>query len=176
MISLETYADASLPSFSYVASHLNLNFTLKINFSNSLVRSLAALTIACIYAHRHVCMKTQTREWLAPHWHRESGILFHLHNLFSPAGNRDLEDLYSFDPVTMAWTTIVASSIYLRPLLGYPFESGSDDGRPIPRSFHGFTSAGGKLYVHGGESNRGVCVPVCVCVCVCVCASKSSKN
>ncbi len=46
-----------------------------------------------------------------------------------------LDDLYSFDPATMVWTMLLAAGSV----------------RPSARSFHGFTSAGGKLYVHGGQ-------------------------
>ncbi len=46
----------------------------------------------------------------------------------------DLGDLHSFDTATMTWTLLSAG--------GFPFA----------RSNHGFTSAGGKLYVHGGTS------------------------
>ncbi len=47
-----------------------------------------------------------------------------------------LDDLHSFDPATMAWTLLSAAA----------------DSAPAPsaRYWHGFTSAGGKLYVHGG--------------------------
>jgi hypothetical protein len=47
-----------------------------------------------------------------------------------------LSDLYSFDPGTMTWTLL----------------SGTKGQRPTARSNHGFTSVGGKLYVHGGVS------------------------
>ncbi len=50
-----------------------------------------------------------------------------------PAGF--LDDLHVFDPATMTWT-----------LLSVAY----DAGRPSARSGHGFTSAGGRLYVHGG--------------------------
>ena len=46
-----------------------------------------------------------------------------------------LDDLYSFDPVTMVWTLFAA------------FE---DSARPSARFLHGFTSTADKLYVHGG--------------------------
>ncbi len=46
-----------------------------------------------------------------------------------------LDDLYAFDPATMTWTLLSAAG---------------GDGRPSARSGHGFTSAGGLLYVHGG--------------------------
>ncbi len=47
-----------------------------------------------------------------------------------------LDDLYSFDPGSRIWTLLAATS----------------GQRPTPRFFHGFTSAGGALYVHGGRS------------------------
>ncbi len=43
-------------------------------------------------------------------------------------------DLHSFDPVNMSWTQLSSTN-------GDP---------PSWRMFHGFTSLGGKLYVHGG--------------------------
>ncbi len=46
-----------------------------------------------------------------------------------------LDDLHSFDPATMTWTLLSAAN---------------DTRRPSARSGHGFTSAGGLLYVHGG--------------------------
>ena len=46
------------------------------------------------------------------------------------------DDLYSFDPVSMIWTRLTAVN---------------DNTRPSARDRHGFTSAGGKLYVHGGN-------------------------
>jgi hypothetical protein len=46
-----------------------------------------------------------------------------------------IDDLHSFDPATMTWTLLSAAN---------------DTGRPSARFSHGFTSAGGRLYVHGG--------------------------
>jgi hypothetical protein len=54
------------------------------------------------------------------------------------AGN--LDDLYAFDPATMTWTNLSAAD---------------DAGRPSARFGHGFTSAGGLLYVHGGYGITG---------------------
>ena len=51
------------------------------------------------------------------------------------ASNILLSDLHSFDPVAMAWTDLST------PVNGIV---------PIARESHGFTSADGKLYVHGG--------------------------
>jgi hypothetical protein len=48
-----------------------------------------------------------------------------------------LDDLHSFDPVTMAWTPLPAV------------------GSPSARYAQGFTSAEGKLYVHGGYNDYG---------------------
>ncbi len=45
------------------------------------------------------------------------------------------DDLHAFDPATMTWTLLSAAD---------------DAGRPSARYAHGFTSAGGLLYVHGG--------------------------
>ena len=53
----------------------------------------------------------------------------------SRAGTTDLGDLHVYDPVAMAWTDLSAAA------------SGTP---PSPRAGHGFTAAGGKLYVHGG--------------------------
>jgi hypothetical protein len=49
------------------------------------------------------------------------------------------DDLYSFDPGSMTWTLLLSA----------------DGTRPAARYSHGFTSAGGKLYVHGGYGRRG---------------------
>ncbi len=46
-----------------------------------------------------------------------------------------LVDIHSFDPANMTWTRLSAAD---------------DASRPSARAGHGFTSAGGKLYVHGG--------------------------
>jgi hypothetical protein len=51
-----------------------------------------------------------------------------------------LDDLHVFDTTAMNWTRL---SFAL------------DAPRPPARRFHGFTSAGSKLYVHGGESYAG---------------------
>jgi hypothetical protein len=48
-----------------------------------------------------------------------------------------LSDLYSFDLDTMAWSPLVMTD--------------STGIWPSSRAGHGFTSAGGKLYVHGGH-------------------------
>jgi len=56
-----------------------------------------------------------------------------------PAGD-SFQDLHVFDPATMAWTDLSAAT------------SGTP---PSARGGHGFTSAGGKLYVHGGYINLG---------------------
>jgi hypothetical protein len=47
-----------------------------------------------------------------------------------------LDDLHSFDPTNMTWTLLSAAD---------------DADRPSARNSHGFTSAGGLLYVHGGR-------------------------
>jgi hypothetical protein len=52
-------------------------------------------------------------------------------------------DLHVYDPVSKSWN--------LLPPLPAP-ERGSYAGRPSFRDEFGFTSAGGKLYVHGGWS------------------------
>jgi hypothetical protein len=49
-------------------------------------------------------------------------------------------DLHVYDPAAGAWTDLSAA------LSGTP---------PSPRYIHGFTSAGGKLYVHGGVGFGG---------------------
>jgi hypothetical protein len=70
--------------------------------------------------------------------------LTHVSPLPSPlsAGRLDessLDDLHSFDPATMTWTLLSAAD---------------DAGRPSARANHGFTSAGGLLYVHGGRTQN----------------------
>ena len=47
------------------------------------------------------------------------------------------DDLYSFDPAAMKWTRL---------------STNNDTQRPSGRYRHGFTGAGGRLYVHGGQS------------------------
>ena len=51
-----------------------------------------------------------------------------------------LGDLHVYDPVAMTWTNISAAA------------SGE---HPSPRGTHGFTAAGGLLYVFGGLSEQG---------------------
>jgi hypothetical protein len=46
-----------------------------------------------------------------------------------------LNDLYSFDPAFIAWNLLSAATVGTRP---------------SAREGHGFTSSGGKLYLHGG--------------------------
>jgi hypothetical protein len=55
------------------------------------------------------------------------------------------KDLHVYDPAARAWTDLSAA------LSGTP---------PSPRSGHGFTSAGGKLYVHGGARGSTNLTPV----------------
>jgi hypothetical protein len=69
-----------------------------------------------------------------------------------------LDDLYSFDPATMAWTLLSAAP--------------SGDPPPVARSSHGFIWAGGKLYVHGGYDLSGICVRTVVAVRFCCFGSK----
>jgi N-acetylneuraminic acid mutarotase len=68
----------------------------------------------------------------------------HRHGLTSAEGklyvyggleSKYLNDLHSFDPVVLVWTDLFAA------FRGTP---------PSARAVHGLTSAGGKLYVHGG--------------------------
>ncbi len=57
----------------------------------------------------------------------------------------NLDDLHSFDIAAMTWTKLSAANGTL----------------PSARSEHGFTSAGGKLFVYGGESQAdkdGTCM------------------
>jgi hypothetical protein len=49
-----------------------------------------------------------------------------------------LDDLHSYDPADMTWTLLSAAE---------------DSTRPSARAQHGFTSAGGKLYVYGGDND-----------------------
>ncbi len=65
---------------------------------------------------------------------------FRTHRQKSPASLSSAalcDDLHWFDPATKTWSRLTASN---------------DDSRPSARFFHGFTSAGGKIYVHGGVS------------------------
>ena len=50
------------------------------------------------------------------------------------------KDLHMFDPAVMAWTDLTRNF------------SGT---APSPRAYHGFTAAGGWLYVHGGWGENG---------------------
>jgi N-acetylneuraminic acid mutarotase len=50
-------------------------------------------------------------------------------------------DLHAYDPVSMTWFNLTSYA------LGSP---------PGARIGHGFTSEGGKLYVHGGRDPRGM--------------------
>jgi hypothetical protein len=52
----------------------------------------------------------------------------------------DLDDMYAFDPATMTWTNLSVAD---------------NAGRPSARHDHGFTSAGGLLYVYGGYGRSG---------------------
>jgi hypothetical protein len=57
------------------------------------------------------------------------------------------QDLHVYNPAAMAWTDLSTAA----------------SGTPPPaRGFHGFTSAGGKLYVHGGfDGYTGLSATVC---------------
>ncbi len=57
------------------------------------------------------------------------------------------DDLHSFDPATMVWTPLFANK-----------STAKDSGWPAARAWHGFASAGGMLYVHGGYSKLGMCM------------------
>jgi hypothetical protein len=57
-----------------------------------------------------------------------------------PASADFLNDHFSFDPVTTAWTLLSVAE---------------DSARPSARGGHGFTSAGGKLFVHAGWDSSG---------------------
>jgi hypothetical protein len=57
------------------------------------------------------------------------------------------DDLHSFDPDTMAWTQLSANG-----------SAANDSVWPAARYWHGFASAGGLLFVHGGKSQLGVCM------------------
>jgi hypothetical protein len=65
---------------------------------------------------------------------------FSLLHLISPPFTGDLNDLHMYDPIAKSWTDLSV------PLSGTPASL---------RDSHGFTSAGGKLYVHGGEFGSG---------------------
>ncbi len=49
-------------------------------------------------------------------------------------------DLHAYDPASMTW---------------YDLSSSTTGSTPSARYYHGFTSAGGKLYVHGGYADSG---------------------
>ncbi len=51
-----------------------------------------------------------------------------------------INNLHVYDPATAAWTDI---------------STAINGTSPSPRYLHGFTSAGGKLYVHGGADAKG---------------------
>ncbi len=53
------------------------------------------------------------------------------------------DDLHSFDLVNVTWKLLSPAAGSAQP--------------PSARGGHGFTSAGGKLYVHGGYGYEGVC-------------------
>jgi hypothetical protein len=65
--------------------------------------------------------------------------LLYLALIIGKAGVKN--DLHVYDPASLTWFDL--SSV----ALGTP---------PSARSGHGFTPAGGKLYVHGGVGNNGM--------------------
>ncbi len=75
-----------------------------------------------------------------------------------PPPSAVLDDLHSFDPDTMTWT-LLSDSV---PVV-------DDASRPSARSGHGFTSAGGLLYVHGGLSFNGDALSLEALLRVCRC-------
>ncbi len=88
--------------------------------------------------------------YIHPPYHREIRCISPCRPTLS-AG--PLDDLHSFDPATMTWTLLSPAN---------------DAVRPSTRANHGFTSAAGRLYVHGGfgvddsggygEAKQGGCV------------------
>jgi hypothetical protein len=58
-----------------------------------------------------------------------------LSSILTPPRAGRTDDLHSFDKATMVWTLL----------------SADDSARPAARAEHGFASAGGLLYVHGGN-------------------------
>ncbi len=52
-------------------------------------------------------------------------------------------DLHSFDPANMTWSLLSTAP-------------GGSLSPPPARGYHGFTSAGGMLYVHGGYGDNGM--------------------
>ena len=71
----------------------------------------------------------------------------HHHLPHLPPSPENLGDLHSFDLATMTWTRLAAANA------------------PSARYGHGFTSVGGKLYVHGGYTGSGnTCGQLCLCV------------
>ena len=77
---------------------------------------------------------------LAHRPHPPPPVILNLPPLKHPSAGRPLNDLHSFDPATMTWTLLSPAN---------------DAGRPSARANHGFTSAGGRLYVHGGYGDAG---------------------
>ena len=57
-----------------------------------------------------------------------------------PAAGAFMNDLHVYDPVSRAWTDLSSS------VIGIP---------PTPRDRHGFASAIGNLFVHGGAIDSG---------------------
>ena len=82
--------------------------------------------------------------WPVPEWPASERFQrARLPNLGTPAPTSragDLGDLHVYDPVAMAWTNLSAAA------------SGTP---PVPRYWHGFTTVGGRLYVHGGLGDDG---------------------
>ena len=76
------------------------------------------------------CTPPQAPPAPAARTHRRGNTLITL----PPAGY--LDDLHTFDPATMAWN---------------PLSAADSARRPSARYGHGFASAGGRLYVHGGS-------------------------
>ena len=78
----------------------------------------------------------------------------------------DVNDLYAYDPTSMSWSNLSATA------------SGAP---PSPRDSHGFASAGGRLYVHGGEFCEASCGEAgaalgcrSYCSCCCILSAPSS--
>jgi hypothetical protein len=70
-------------------------------------------------------------------------------NLSSPLSTAFYDELYSFDLFNLTWTLLAASAVPDGTII-----------RPSARYRHGFTSVGGKLYVHGGFTGGNVYVGI----------------
>ena len=73
-------------------------------------------------------------------WRMKNEAAMPQHSCAMPRTGLFFGDLHFYDLVVMAWTGLSA------PVSGTP---------PSPRYWHGFTTAEGRLYVHGGQGESG---------------------